>query len=100
MPCIALRLKLEFLWGGVGGGGGANQESCQTHNQVALGCFWVGLLLLGLALGFGFSAGGISMPALIGLINFLIFIYSNPSSELSMHYIKNEGGLMKILSSR
>ena len=33
------------------GGGGANRFSCQTHNQVALGCFWVGLLLLGLALG-------------------------------------------------
>ena len=31
--------------------GGANRFSCQTHNQVALGCFWVGLLLLGLALG-------------------------------------------------
>ena len=29
----------------------ANRFSCQTHNQVALGCFWVGLLLLGLALG-------------------------------------------------
>ena len=37
--------------GGGGGGGGANRFSCQTHNQVALGCFWVGLLLLGLALG-------------------------------------------------
>ena len=35
----------------MGGGGGANRFSCQTHNQVTLGCFWVGLLLLGLALG-------------------------------------------------
>ena len=37
--------------GVVVGWGGANRFSCQTHNQVALGCFWVGLLLLGLALG-------------------------------------------------
>ena len=36
---------------GWGGGGGANQFSCQTHNQVAVGYFWVVLLLLGLALG-------------------------------------------------
>ena len=50
LPCIALMLKLEFRWWG-GVGGGADRFSCHTHNQVALGCFWVGLLLLGLALG-------------------------------------------------
>ena len=30
--------------------GGANRFSCLTHDQVALDCFWVGLVLLGLAL--------------------------------------------------
>ena len=43
-----IRVPVVVGWGGVGG---ANRFSCQTHNQVALGCFWVGLLLLGLALG-------------------------------------------------
>jgi len=40
--------KAEIRVPGVGVVGGcANRFSCQTHNQVA----WVGLVLLGLALG-------------------------------------------------
>ena len=47
-------LKEEFLWwvGLVVVVGGANRFSCQTHNQVTLGCFWVRLLLLGLVWGY------------------------------------------------
>ncbi len=46
--CCKAEIRVPVV-GGVGGG--ANRFSSQTHNQVALGCFWVGLLLLGLALG-------------------------------------------------
>ena len=49
--CSKAEIRVPVVVVGLVGGGGANRFSCQTHNQVALGCFWVGLLLLGLALG-------------------------------------------------
>ena len=55
LHCSKAEIRVPGGVGGVGWvgwwWGGANRFSCQTHNQVALGCFWVGLLLLGLALG-------------------------------------------------
>ena len=48
--CSKADIKVPVV-GGVGGGG-ANRFSCQTHNQVTLGCFWVGLLLLCLVWGY------------------------------------------------
>ena len=51
--CSKAERRVPVGWGGgVGGGGGANRFSCQTHNQVNLGCFWVGLLLLCLVWGY------------------------------------------------
>ena len=52
--CSKAEIRVPVVGGGgvvVGWGGGANRFSCQTHSQVTLGCFWVGLLLLGSALG-------------------------------------------------
>ena len=51
MEIFAVSVHGSSLCGCVGGWGDANRFSCLTHNQVALGCFRVGLLLLGLALG-------------------------------------------------
>ena len=55
--CSKAEIRVPVVGGGVvvvvvGWWGGANRFSCQTHNQVALGCFWVGLLLLGLVWGY------------------------------------------------
>ena len=47
-----IRVPVVGWWWWVGG---ANRFSCQTHNQVTLGCFWVGLLLLGLAWLWGYD---------------------------------------------